>query len=43
MSTAKTIKAKNLPVPNPQYSPKAGQHATTLAVVLYALLKLGVI
>ncbi len=41
--TEKTIQAKNLRVPNPNYNPKAARLATIVAVVAFALVKLGVI
>jgi hypothetical protein len=43
MNTQRTVKLKNVRVANPSYSPRAAQHATTLAVVLFALVKLGIL
>lgn len=43
MSTAKTIKAKNLRVANPDYDPRLARLATIATVVMFACLKLGVL
>lgn len=43
MDTRKTIKLGNLHVANPDYSPRAAQGCTIAAVVIMALLKLGII
>lgn len=43
MSTGRTIKAKNLRVPNPSYDPKAARGCRIVAVALMALYTLGIL